>query len=203
MLNTKEARHHLSKDVKMRPLIQVLQPLDLPPSGNVFNELVKAILYQQISYKAADSIFKRFIELMGKENYTPLELLAVSFEALRSAGFSGRKAQYVHNISAYFEENNLYEQDWSQLSDEEIIKRLSEIKGVGTWTVQMILMFQLCRPDVFPSGDLGVQQAIIGIYKIKEEKKAMIKKIEELATKWQPYRTLASLYLWSWKRENP
>lgn len=203
MLNTKEARHHLSKDVKMRPLIQVLQPLDLPPSGNVFNELVKAILYQQISYKAADSIFKRFIELMGKENYTPSELLSVNFEALRSSGFSGRKAQYVHNISAYFQENDLFEQDWSQLSDEDIIKRLSEIKGVGTWTVQMILMFQLCRPDVFPSGDLGVQQAIIGIYKIKEEKKEMIKKIEELATKWQPYRTLASLYLWSWKRENP
>lgn len=203
MLNNKEARHHLSKDVKMRPLIQALQPLDLPPSGNVFNELVKAIVYQQISYKAADSIYSRFVELMGTEKYKPIDLLKIGYEDIRSVGFSGQKTQYVQNIAAFFQENQLYDQEWSALSQGEIQDLLTQIKGVGVWTVQMILMFQLQRPDVFPTGDLGVQQAMMGIYGLTEEKKSLLKKMEELAEKWRPHRTLAALYLWSWKRENP
>lgn len=203
MLNTKEARRHLTKDPKMRPLIQALQPLELPPSGNVFNELVKAIVYQQISYKAADSIYGRFVGLMGSEEYSPTALDNIKFEQLRSVGFSGQKANYAKNIADYFEEKKLFDRDWNDDCDDMILNLLTEIKGVGKWTVEMILMFQLNRPDIFPVGDLAIRQSMASIYKLEEQKKALISKLNEIAESWRPHRTLASLYLWSWKRANP
>ena len=110
---------------------------------------------------------------------------------------------YVQNIARFFQEKALFTFDWSTMTDAEIIKLLTEIKGVGEWTVQMVLIFELMREDVFPAKDLGIQQAMIGVYELKEEKKHLIKKMNEIAENWKPYRTWATLYLWAWKRENP
>ncbi len=202
-MENKKAIAHLSKDPLMEKVIKQVSSLKLPKSGNVFNELVKGIAYQQISYKAADTIYGRFVQLIGGDFYSPDELLLLSHEEIRSIGFSRQKASYSLNIAQFFKEKNLYTFDWATLSDSEIIKLLTEIKGVGEWTVQMVLIFELQRPDVFPVKDLGVQQAMQAVYDITEEKRALHKKMEEIATPWQPYRTLASLYLWGWKRENP
>ena len=202
-INTKRAKQHLSQDSKLSNIIKKLDPLDLPPSGEVFNELVKAIAYQQISYKAADTIYGRFLELIESENFAPEEVLSLKHTELRAVGFSTRKAEYVKNIADFFLEEKLIGVDWSKFSDLEIIKLLSQIKGVGEWTVEMMLIFQLKRPDIFPLKDLGIQQAVKGIYGLELEGKALISEMNDLATKWVPYRTLASLYLWSWKRANP
>jgi len=147
-LLTAEAQKILNKDPVLKKALKGLDPLSLPGAGNVFNELVKAIAYQQISYKAADTIFGRFIELLGSENYTPEDLVAISFDEMRGIGFSKQKATYSHNIANYFIENSLYDCDWSQYSDVAIMKTLTNIKGVGEWTAEMIMLFELQRPDV-------------------------------------------------------
>ena len=199
----KKALQHLRKDPKMREIIKNTTYLELPQSGNVYNELVKSIAYQQISYKAADTIYGRFLQLVGGEYFSPEDVLLLGDDELKAVGFSRPKVTYVQNIARFFQEKELFTFDWNTLTDKEIIKLLTEIKGVGEWTVQMVLIFELLREDVFPSKDLGIQQAMIGVYKLKEEKKALITKMNEIAQNWQPYRTWATLYLWAWKRVNP
>ena len=199
----KKALQHLRKDPKMREIIKSTTYLELPQSGNVYNELVKSIAHQQISYKAADTIYGRFLQLVGGEYFSPEDVLLLGDDELKAVGFSRPKVTYVQNIARFFQEKELFTFDWNTLTDKEIIKLLTEIKGVGEWTVQMVLIFELLREDVFPSKDLGIQQAMIGVYKLKEEKKALITKMNEIAQNWQPYRTWATLYLWAWKRVNP
>jgi len=202
MLENAKAKRHLSKDLKLREVISGVKPLNLEKSGNVFNELVKAIAYQQISYKAADSIYARFLQLIGGEFFSPKELCLLSVGELRSVGLSRQKAHYCLNIAEFFEEKDLFACDWTAYSDKEIIDLLTQIKGVGKWTVQMVLIFELHRADVFPEKDLGVQLAMKAIYNLKEEKTALVRKIIEISDSWAPYRTLGSLYMWAWKREN-
>lgn len=197
-----KAKRHLSKDPILKGVISKYPIPEFPRSQTVFQELVKSIAYQQISYKAADSIFARFVKLLGTENYLPEDLSHFSEDEVRSAGFSRPKTKYIFNIAQYFMDNEVDEEDWEALSNEEIIERLTSIKGVGEWTVQMILMFQLLRPDVFPSKDLGVQIAMINLYEIKTEKRQLINDMEKIAENWRPYRSFASKYLWAWKREN-
>jgi len=199
---SKNARTHLYKDPIFKSAMKGIKPLALPSSGNVFNELVKAIAYQQISYKAADTIYGRFLGLVG-EDFLPEDLLMYDSEDYRGVGFSRQKAAYVFNIAEYFQEHDLFDFDWSTQSDEEILTSLTTIKGVGEWTAQMILMFELHRPDVLPVKDLAVQQVMQELYGIKEEKAALLKKMKEIAESWRPHRTTASLYLWGWKRANP
>ena len=199
----KKALKHLRQDVKMREITKSTTYLELPQSGNVYNELVKSIAYQQISYKAADTIYGRFLQLVGGEYFSPEDVLLLEDDELRAVGFSRPKVTYVQNIARFFQEKALFTFDWSTMPDAEIIKLLTEIKGVGEWTVQMVLIFELMREDVFPAKDLGIQQAMIGVYELKEEKKHLIKKMNEIAENWKPYRTWATLYLWAWKRENP
>jgi len=187
----------------MKKVIKEVSPLKLAKSGNVFNELVKGIAYQQISYKAADTIYGRFLKLVGGDFFSPDELLLLHEDEIRAIGFSRQKASYSLNIARFFKERELFTFDWSTLDDTEIINLLTEIKGVGEWTVQMVLIFELIRPDVFPVKDLGVQQAMQAVYNLTEEKRALHHKMNEIAEHWKPYRTLASLYLWAWKRENP
>ena len=201
-LLTAGAKKILNKDPILKKALKGLDPLSLPGAGNVFNELVKAIAYQQISYKAADTIFGRFIELLGSENYTPEDLIAVSFDEMRGIGFSKQKAAYSHNIANYFIEHSLYDCDWSQYSDAEIMKTLTNIKGVGEWTAEMIMLFELQRPDVFPAKDLAIQQSMMILYDFKLEKKTLLLKMNEIAEAWRPHRSLVTLYLWSWKRAN-
>jgi len=202
-LKTSAATRVLHKDPILKKAIKGLDPLYLPGAGNVFNELVKAIAYQQISYKAADTIFGRFIKLLGTESYSPKELLEVTFDEMKSIGFSKQKANYSHNIARYFDENELHDCDWSKLSDDDIMKMLTTIKGVGEWTAEMVMLFELMRPDIFPAKDLAIQQSMMTLYGFELEKKALLTKMKEIAEAWRPHRSLATLYLWSWKRANP
>lgn len=198
----KKVKTHLSKDPVVKELIKNLDMLQLAPSGNVFNELVKNIVYQQISYKAADKIYGRFIELMPDIDYKPSDILSYEPLTIKAVGLSTQKMNYIFNIANFFKERKLYHFNWQEKTDQEITGILTEIKGVGTWTVDMILMFELNRPDIWPVKDAAIQQAMIQLYGIKKEKKALIDEMYKLAEPWKPFRSYTTLYLWAWCREN-
>ena len=198
-----KAIKHLKKDPILKGMIKDTTYLKIPQSGNVFNELVKGIAYQQISYKAADTIYGRFLHLVGGEFFSPDDVLLLEPDEMRAVGFSRQKAAYTQNIARFFKEKELFIFDWETLTDDEIVHLLTQIKGVGEWTVQMVLIFELIREDVLPVKDLGIQQAMAALFDIKEEKAKLHRKMEEIAEPWKPYRTWATLYLWAWKRVNP
>ena len=129
----------------------------------------------------------------------PYHLQQLEVEDLRAVGLSRQKANYVKNVADFFIEQELLEKDWSNDSDESIIKLLTQIKGVGQWTVEMILMFTLHRPDVLPLDDLVIRNSMIALYGVEGKGKALKKKLLEVAEPWRPYRTWASRYLWQWK----
>ncbi|MDF1694238.1 MAG: DNA-3-methyladenine glycosylase 2 family protein [Saprospiraceae bacterium] len=195
----KTALLHLSKDPILKPVIDAI---DLPPrhyDEDVYLGLVKSIISQQLSVKAANTITGRFLNLFENQYPDPEYLLLLETNKLRSVGLSGQKTQYVKNVAAFFTDKNLFEYNWSKKTNEEIIALLTQIKGVGKWTVEMILMFVLKRTDVLPVNDLGIQQGIQQLYAIQADKKELIEKMETVAKPWKPYRSLACLYLWAIK----
>jgi DNA-3-methyladenine glycosylase II len=126
-------------------------------------------------------------------------VLELPIEQMRAVGLSNQKASYLKNVAQFFRDNDLENKDWSNLSDEEIITYLTQIKGVGRWTVQMILMFTLARLDVFPVLDLGIQQGMKRLYSLEQEGKDLHKTMHEIAEHWRPFRSVASRYIWKWK----
>jgi DNA-3-methyladenine glycosylase II len=193
---------HLARDPKFALLIQKL-PFPEGPSRNwsVYYGLLESIASQQLSVKAADTIFNRFLKLFPEEYPSAEILVDLSTETLRGVGLSNSKANYMRNVATYFLENDWLEKDWSEHSDEELIKMLSAIKGVGKWTVEMILMFILQRPDVLPVDDLIIRQGMVKLYNLEhlESKKELYQKLHEVAEPWRPYRSFACRYLWKWK----
>lgn len=167
---------------------------------SVFNSLLRSIISQQISVSAANSIRAKFLNLFGNKFPTAKELLEINAQELRKAGLSSQKISYLKNVAEHFEKENLHEKDFSQMSDSEIIEDLTRIKGVGEWTVEMILIFTLKRPDIFSYKDLGLINAILKLYKINPKKyksKNLKKKILSITAKWSPHRSLACRYLWA------
>ena len=198
----KLAKKQLSKDPIMREVVKNYAFLELPKSKTVFHELVKSIVFQQISYKAAENIHGRFVKLMRRDNFSAKAVLSKTEEELRSVGLSYQKVNYIKNIATNFIKKKYSDKDWEDKSEADILRELTEIKGVGEWTVQMILLFQLERPDVFPVKDLGIQIAMKALFDIKSEKKDLLTDMTHIAESWRPYRSIASRYLWAWKREN-
>ena len=182
-------------DPELSILLDAFVIEDLTPETDYFKSLTRAIIYQQLSGKAAKTIADRFIALYdGKDYPTPDDVLDTDHEILRSVGLSNAKAKYIKNIAQAFLDGTVDHQNLGKLSDEEIMEKLIAIKGVGPWTAQMFLMFTLNRPDVFPAGDLGVQKGFQQYFKLKKLPSPKI--MEKRAKKWKPYRTVASLYFW-------
>lgn len=161
--------------------------------------MLRSIVGQQLSGKAAATIHSRFLDLFHNQNPQPGELQNLGLETLRTAGLSRQKAAYLQNVAAFFENENVSEDKLRAMPDDKVIQYLTQIKGVGKWTVEMILMFTLQRPDVLPVDDLGIQNAIAGLYGIEEKGKALKEKMVEIATPWQPYRSYACYLLWRYK----
>jgi len=188
---------HLSKDPVMRSLIKKVVPKINTSIGDVYADLLSNIVSQQISVKAAKAIYVRFLDLYDGETPSPEVLLNTEHDVLRSAGLSNQKTNYMQNIARFWVENKFQNNDWSQQSDQEIIELLTQIKGVGEWTVQMILMFSLERPDVLPVEDLIIMLSMMKHYNIREEKKSLIKKeMKKIGAAWSPYQSTACRYLW-------
>ena len=195
----KKALKHLSNDPLLKNVIDSISLDTSKSNGDVYGALVRSIISQQLSVKAAATIYGRFLDLF-ENNYPHHDhVIKMEPETMRQVGLSRQKSSYIKNVATFFIEEQMENSDWKTQSDEDITKALTQIKGVGTWTVEMILMFTLDRPDVFPVGDLGIQQAMIALYDVKADKKTLKPKLIEIAEQWKPHRTLACRYLWEWK----
>lgn len=191
---------HLSKDLKFRQIIETTPPIILNPNNNdIYIALLESIVSQQLSVKAADTIYNRLLDIFPDRYPQPEHLKNIEIPQLRSVGLSNQKSTYIQNVAHFFLEHDNAKTDWSSKTDQEIIDQLTTIKGVGVWTVQMILMFSLNRPDVFPVDDLGIQQGMIRLFDLDKNDKKLKNKMAELAENWRPYRTIAARYLWRWK----
>lgn len=191
---------HLSKDKKLRKIIELQDPYVLQARKKVYLSLCSSILSQQLSTKVAKVLYQRFLDLFGGKEPTLKQILDTPATAFRNIGFSNAKASYVHNVARFFVENKLTDAALYKMNNEEVLELLTRIKGVGKWTVEMILMFTLGREDIFAIDDLGLKQSVIKLYNIKETNPKLLKeKIQKISTKWSPYRTYACRYLWGWK----
>ena len=199
-----EHRIHLSKDKKLKKIIELQEPYVLVKRKNVYLHLCSSIISQQLSTKVAAVIYARFINLYKTKTPKPQQIIDTPFETLRSIGLSNAKANYVQNVCRFFIAEKITDAKLHKMSDEELIKYLSRIKGVGQWTVEMILMFTLGREDVFALDDLGIQQSITKLYNWDAaDKKELREKMIAASNKWKPYRTYACRYLWGWKDNTP
>lgn len=196
---TNKAKKHLSKDPVIAPLIEKIQLERLELTDDVYMRLVRAIIYQQLSGKAASTIYQRFMALFNDGYPHPDQVLDFDLPALRQVGLSRQKATYIQNVAQHFAQNDLLRQDWSKVRDESILQELTQIKGVGTWTVQMILMFSLGRKDILPTGDLAIQQSMQHLYQLDGKGRQLEQQMLKVAEAWRPYRSVAVRYLWQWK----
>lgn len=188
----------LKKDPVFRPLVEKISLPALKDEA-VYFSLTRSIISQQLSVKAASTIFTRFLDLFENAHPRPEQVLKLDPEQLRSAGVSRQKAGYLKNIADRAYRDNWEEMDWHSMTDSEVLDYLTDIKGVGKWTVEMILIFTLKRPDVFSSGDLGIQQAMKRLYALDLDGKELIRQMEAISAPWSPDRSLACRYLWNWK----
>lgn len=190
---------HLSKDHRLRKVLATQDSVTLSQHKNIPLRLCAAIMSQQLSTKVAKVIFHRFLALYGAEP-TPEQIAATPVEVLRGIGLSNAKAQYVLNVATFCRQQALTDKKVKKLSNEEIIALLTQIKGVGRWTVEMLLMFTLGREDVFAPDDYGIQVAMKNLYQLDDSNKKELKAaMETIAARWSPYRTYACLHLWRWK----
>jgi DNA-3-methyladenine glycosylase II len=194
---------HLSKDKKFARILAGQDSLILSNRRDIHLYLCFSILGQQLSVKVASTIRQRFLNLYpGKPS--PEQILATSYETLRAIGLSGAKANYVHNVARFTLEYGLNHILLGKMNDEEVIEYLTRIKGVGRWTAEMLLMFTLGREDVFAADDLGIQQAMIKVYKLETTNKKKLKEdMLRISAKWSPYRSFACLHLWQHKDNKP
>lgn len=188
----------IAADPVMQPLVANLEFPAPVLDSDPYCDLVETIVYQQLSIKAAATIYGRFLTLFPDKWPHPELLASMDTEKLRQVGLSGQKSGYVKNIASFFLHEKLLDYHWTSWDDEEIISLLTRIKGVGRWTVEMLLMFTLNRPDVFPIDDLGIQTAMSRLYSISKEEKDWKNKMQQAAASWQPYRTYGSKYLWKY-----
>jgi len=188
---------HLQKDKKLAKYLNAQPPIHLSKEKNIYLYICFSIISQQLSTKVAKVIQQRFLALYKKKKPSLQDIISTPFDTLKSIGLSASKTNYLLNVCTFFIEKQLTDQKLYKLSDEELIQLLTEIKGEGKWTVEMILMFALQRENVFAVDDLGIQQKMCAIYKIDTtNKKEMKLKMETISKRWSPYRTYACRYLW-------
>ena len=194
---SKRAVDHLTNaDPVLGRLIERVGPCALRPlaEGTHFDAVCRSIVYQQLSGKAAATIHGRVLDLYGGRAPMPAELASTPDERLRAVGLSRQKLSYLKDLGARVAAGALPIETLHELSDEEVIEALVQVKGVGRWTAQMFLMFRLGRPDVLPELDLGIQKGIQRVYRLRSLPPPA--RVLKIGAKWAPYRTVASWYLW-------
>jgi|SRR5580765_2680102 DNA-3-methyladenine glycosylase II len=190
----RKAVNHLKKsDPILRAIIERVGPCRMEFGEPAFSSLAEAIVYQQLNGKAAVTILNRFVALAG-DPLTPEGILRLSNEQMRSVGLSKQKSAYLKDLAAKTSDGLLSFARLPDMTDDEVIEHLTQVKGIGVWTAHMFLMFSLRRPNVLPIGDYGVQMAIRKHYKKRKLPKP--KDMEKIARTWEPYRSVACWYLW-------
>ena len=171
-----------------------IKPYEIRNSGDYFSDLCESIVGQQLSGKAASTIWGRFISLMPQKKVTPQNVLKVDTEDMRKAGMSYSKAKYVKDLAEKVKDKLVKLDQLERLSDQEVVDELVKVKGIGPWTAEMFLMSSLAREDVFSAGDLGLKRAIEKLY---EKENPSREEMETISIKWSPYRTYACTVLWN------
>jgi DNA-3-methyladenine glycosylase II len=186
----------LRRDRRFAALIERHGPPPLKRTTNAFQSLNRAIVYQQLAGAAAATIHGRFVALFGRpRGYpTPAEVLAMPLPRLRSAGLSKQKASYLLDLAAHFDDGRVSSRRLARMDDDAVVDALMPIKGIGRWTVDMFLLFGLNRPDVLPTGDLGVQHGMRAFFGLRAPPRPA--RMIELAEPWRPYRSIGSWYMW-------
>jgi DNA-3-methyladenine glycosylase II len=198
----KKAYKHIKKDVLMKEVLKSTPALTFSPNKNLYQSLIRAIVSQQLSVKAAATIYQRFLNLFQCNDPAAEIVLRLDDEQLRNCGLSYQKAGYLKNIAQFSITNGLDYRKLYRKTDEDLIAHLTQIKGVGQWTVEMILMFSLNRLDVFPVDDLGIQNAMKKLYGLEGKGKQLHQQMIQVAEQWRTYRTIACRHLWRWKDDN-
>ncbi len=201
-MNQNPEKHLTSVDPKLKLIIKPNNLIVVKKSKRTaFEALVEAIVSQQLSVKAADTIFLRFVSLFNLNNKTnklvfpkPEQILKVKDAKLRQVGLSFQKISYIKDLSLKVSTKQLKLNTLSKLDNEAVIEELIKVKGIGRWTAEMFLIFTLLRPDVFSTGDLGLKNAVIKLYKLKTPPTE--KQLQKITKRWSPYRSIASRYLW-------
>ena len=179
-------------DPVMAGFVDLYSGDSLVSRGDPFGTLVRSIVGQQISVKAADSIWARFSSTLSA--IEPDAVLAVSSEDLRACGLSARKVEYISDLARHFSSGQIHANRWNAMSDVEIIAELTAVRGIGVWTAEMFLIFNQLRPDVYPLDDIGLQRAV-ALHYFGGERLAR-KQLAEAGERWRPWRSVATWYLW-------
>jgi DNA-3-methyladenine glycosylase II len=200
-LNKEQIKQYLlERDRMLLPIIiSVAYPVSRRNNKDVYSALLRSIISQQLSVKAAATIHQRILDLFPDDDTQPDLLIRAPLARLRNAGLSKQKAGYLKAIAKVAVEEGLDYNVLSKKNDKDLIEYLTQIHGVGQWTVEMLLMFTFNRKDVFPVADVGIQNAMRRLYKLDEEGKAFKQKMSLIAEQWQPYRSIVCRYLWGWK----
>lgn len=186
----------LAKDPKLKAVLK--HDVVIPKkSRNITQGLVWSIMSQQLSIQVAKVMHARFIELFGGRFPSPKRILETPVARIKAIGISQSKANYIHNVAQFIVENKITQAKLDRMTDDEIIELLSQIKGVGRWTVEMLLIFVMGREDVFAVDDLGIQKGMIEIFKLHDlSKKELRIKMQELSKRWSPFRSFVCLHMW-------
>lgn len=202
-MSAKARKHLAAADPTMAELIERVGKIDLATRlrrrkeerpADAYGALLRAIVGQQLSTKAARTIYLRVLDLFGGTTPSPEQLLEAREKDLRAAGLSGRKTEYIRDLAAHVLSGELELDRLDELGGEEVIEEIVAVRGLGRWTAEMFLLFHLERPDVLSGGDLGIRKAIQIEYGLKEMPPPT--RVQEIGEPWRPYRSLASLYLW-------
>lgn len=192
----KVAYRILENDPVLKKVIRVTGKFELAHRHDLYLSMLQSIASQQLSAKAGDTIFGRFLDLFPARKPRPELVLECDPDTMRACGLSRAKSAYMKNIAQYKLDGNLEYRKLRALGDEELLQHLKVIKGVGQWTAEMILMFTLNRQDILPLDDVGIQNAMKHLYKIRKTGKSLRTAMEQKAELWRPYRTLACRHLW-------
>lgn len=187
-------RHLRRRDPVLRPVIERVGPVTMKLEKNRFQALVRSIIAQQISWKAARAIWERLHGLVKPRRLTPEVIAAIPIEELRQIGLSQQKARYLHDLAARVADGRVRLSRVHRMADDEVIEELVQVNGIGVWTAQMFLIFSLGRPDVLPHGDFGVRAAIRNLYALDELPNR--EQSFAIAEPWRPYASIAAWYCW-------
>ena len=189
---------HLRRaDAVLGRIIDAVGPFTMEPRDGSFRSLARAIFFQQLAGPAARAIMNRVLQALGTDDqrfFSPQELLAASDDQLRGAGLSRQKTVYLRDLAHKFASGELIEHEFAHLDDEEVIRRVTSVKGIGRWTAEMFLIFSLGRPDVLPVDDLGVRRGFQTTYALRELPKP--EEMQRIAEPWRPYRSVGTWYMW-------
>jgi DNA-3-methyladenine glycosylase II len=193
-IQMRKALNHLKKDPVLAAIIRRTGPFAITYDEPVFETLVRSIVYQQLSGRVASVIFGRLKTAIGDGPVTPAAILKLRPERMRRLGLSGQKTLYIRELAKHTKKGSVVFEGLSEMDNTQVVEHLTQVKGIGVWTAHMFLIFALRRPDVLPTGDLGIRMAMQKAWNLPELPKPQ--EMESLAAKWRPWASVASWYLW-------